>query len=279
MRTALRNGLDRLLSGSALVARFRARVDVRTAMGFMQRGMADLFFPPSCVGCGAELESQTTPRQNVPLCEKCYDGMELFEGPVCVKCGAPVPKFRRQESRDRCYHCTKHKMRFDETVALGHYDGKLRELILRMKRADGEAISLAIGRLILAERRARIADIQADVVVPIPLHWRRRIAHRTNSAAVLGEVLSRQLGLPLADRLLRRNRPTAPQTELTPPERWKNVRRAFSVRAGYHLRMAHVLLVDDVLTTGATCSEAARALRGAGAERVTVVVAARAMGH
>jgi predicted amidophosphoribosyltransferase len=65
---------------------------------------------------------------------------------------------------------------------------------------------------------------------------------------------------------------------LTPPQRWENVRRAFSVRGGYHLKEAHVLLVDDILTTGATCSEAARTLRKAGASRVTVVVAARAIG-
>jgi predicted amidophosphoribosyltransferase len=95
---------------------------------------------------------------------------------------------------------------------------------------------------------------------------------------VLAEVLSAKLGLPRADRLLRRTRYTIRQFDLNPPQRWENVRKAFTVRAGYHLRDAHVLLVDDILTTGATCSEAARALRSAGAARVTVVVPARALG-
>jgi ComF family protein len=158
------------------------------------------------------------------------------------------------------------------------YAGLWRELVLRMKRADGDSVSLAMGELLWRQCGERLTAVDADVVVPIPLHWRRRLAHRTNSAAVLAEVLAGQLRKPLAERLLRRRRHTAKQSELTPPQRWKNVREAFSVRAGYYLKKAHVLLVDDILTTGATCSEAARALRAAGAEQVTVAVAARAIG-
>jgi len=169
-------------------------------------------------------------------------------------------------------------MWFDATIALGMYGDQLKEILLRMKQAEGDALSLAIGRLIWQKRGERLATIGADVVTPIPLHWRRRVAHRTNSAALLAEVVSSKLGLPRADGLLRRNRSTARQFDLTPPKRWENVRKAFSVRAGYHLRGAHVLLVDDILTTGATCSEAARALRSGGAARVTVLVAARALG-
>jgi predicted amidophosphoribosyltransferase len=146
-----------------------------------------------------------------------------------------------------------------------------------MKQQQGDALSLAIGELIWQHCGQRLSANEAHVVVPIPLHWRRRLAHRTNSAAMLAEVLSSKLQLPLAEHLLRRRRHTAPQFSLTPPQRWDNVRRAFSVRGGYHLNKAHVLLVDDILTTGATCSEAARTLRKAGAERVTVVVAARAI--
>jgi predicted amidophosphoribosyltransferase len=168
---------------------------------------------------------------------------------------------------------------FDATIALGLYSGRFREIALRMKQAEGDALSLTVGRLIWRMRSEQLAQLQADVVVPIPLHWRRRMVHRTNSAAMLAEVLSSKMGVPLADRLLRRNRSTLRQFDLNPPKRWENVRKAFAVRAGYHLRDAHVLLVDDILTTGATCSEAARALRNAGAARVTVVVVARAFGN
>jgi ComF family protein len=181
-------------------------------------------------------------------------------------------------ARAGCYRCRGRKLWFDETVALGHYEGRLRDIVLHMKRAEGDALSLAMGRLICDKRGQRLAEIRADVVAPIPLHWRRRVVHQTNSATVLAEVLAGTLRVPLAERLLRRSRYTLRQTDITPSERWNNVRRAFAVRAGYHLKAAHVLLVDDVLTTGATCSEAARALRQAGAARVTVAVIARALG-
>jgi ComF family protein len=167
---------------------------------------------------------------------------------------------------------------FDETIALGHYTGGLRELLLRMKRADGDSISLAVGHLLWQQCAGRLAQAEAHVVAPIPLHWRRRLLHRTNSAAVLAEVVAGRLGLPLADGLLRRRRNTPRQFDLTPPQRWDNVRNAFAVSGGYHLQRANVLLVDDILTTGATCSAAARVLRKAGAQRVTVAVIARAFG-
>ena len=179
--------------------------------------------------------------------------------------------------KDGCFRCGGRKVWFDETVAAGLYSGLLRELVLRMKRSEGDGLSLAMGELLWQRHGDRLAALEADVVAPIPLHWRRRVVHRTNSAAVLAEVIARRLRLPLAERLLRRRRATVRQSELTPAQRWENVRRAFSVRAGYHLEKARVLVVDDILTTGATCSEAARTLRRAGAERVTAVVAARAI--
>jgi ComF family protein len=166
---------------------------------------------------------------------------------------------------------------FDKTIAAGVYSGRLREILLRMKDSRGDALSLAVGSLMWQQCGERLAAAAADVVVPIPLHWRRRLAHRTNSAALLSEALSHKLELPFAERLLRRRRHTQPQSSVTPSKRWDNVRQAFSVRGGYHLNQAHVLLVDDILTTGATCSEAARALRKAGAARITVVVVARAI--
>jgi predicted amidophosphoribosyltransferase len=117
------------------------------------------------------------------------------------------------------------------------------------------------------------------VVVPVSIHWRRRWSHGTNSAAVTAEVLADRLRAPLAAGLLRRRRHTPPQSSLPPSERWANVGGAFAVRIGYHLEHASVLLVDDSLTTGSTCSEAARALKRAGAARLMVVVAGRTMSH
>ncbi len=299
-KSTFRNGLLRLKDGAKQVGRFEPRANVLRAARFMRSGLVGLLYPPCCMICNAEMGARELGVEKAPplrdgawggardmaLCDECLEGMELFSEPMCFKCGAPIPGVAagangtagESQKRTGCFRCAGRKLWFDETIALGLYSGKLREIILRMKRADGDSLSLTIGRLLVEQRASRLAEVRADVIAPIPLHWRRRLAHRTNSATVMAEVLAGRLGLPLGERLLRRNRSTVRQFDLTPPERWKNVRRAFCVRAGYHLRKAHVLLVDDVLTTGATCSEAARALREAGAERVTVAVAARAMG-
>jgi predicted amidophosphoribosyltransferase len=147
-----------------------------------------------------------------------------------------------------------------------------------MKTASGNRLSLAVGELVWTRCRSALAELECDLVAPVPMHWRRRLAHGTNSAAVLGEVLAKRLRKPLAERLLRRHRNTLPQFDLSPSERRENVRGAFAVRKGYSIEKTHVLLVDDIMTSGATCNEAARMLRRAGAGRISVIVVARAFG-
>jgi len=288
-KTSLRNGWQQLRRGGALVGRVRSHFDVIGTAKAAGRGLADLLFPPSCACCGVELDEPSVARPDVRLCDDCFEQLEIFSEPMCVRCGAPLPGVVVSEKEARatlaslptrigCYHCARTKLWFDHTIAVGAYDGALREIVLRMKRVEGDALSIAMGRLLLDVRGHDLAKIEADVVAPIPSHWRRRVVHRTNSAAILAEILAGRLRVPLAERLLRRSRYTVRQSELSPTERWKNMRRAFSIRGGYHLNGAHVLLVDDVLRTGATCSQAARVLRRTGASKITVAVLARAMG-
>ena len=285
-KATFRRGWRRLREGAALAAHVRPRFNAVGAAKVARRGIADLLFPPSCTRCAAEFDESTDADHDVRLCDVCLEEMEIFSEPMCVRCGVPVPAilFHHPDVAPSpptpagCYHCSGRKLWFDETIALGAYEGLLRDIVLRMKRATGDSLTLAMGRLFVKLRAGRLAALKADVVAPIPTHWCRRLVHRTNSAAVLAEVLAGSLGVPLAERLVKRSRYTVRQSDLSSTDRWSNVRRAFSLRAGYHLRDAHVLLVDDVLTTGATCSEAAKALRKAGAARVTVAVIARAIG-
>lgn len=247
----------------------------------------DLLFPLSCASCGTELDPDALGPTRLPFCSDCYDSFDLLAEPMCRRCAAPLPRFSKPaetpaSSHDKpsgCYRCRDHKLWFDSTIAAGLYEGRLSELLLRMKSVSGDSLSLAIAKLLCEVRREELERLEADVVVPIPLHWRRRLTHRTNSAAMIAEVVARQLRAPMANGLLRRTRATTPQSACTPPQRWKNVRRAFEVRASYHLNDAKVVLVDDILTTGATCSEAARTLRKAGAQSVAVVVVARGIGR
>jgi predicted amidophosphoribosyltransferase len=281
--------LSRLASFATRWTMDAARAGVKkgmTAAAALPRSTIELVFPATCVSCRADLGGSESCTVDLPLCDGCYSSLDLLHEPMCRRCGGPLPAMTPVPMDDDdggtklrgCYRCGGRKIWFDGTVAAGLYDGLLRDLVLAMKTSKGDRVSLAMGRLLWNLRQERLQLLDVDIVAPIPLHWRRRLAHRTNSAAVLAEVLASRLGVRLAEWLLRRRRHTPPQSELTPPQRWENVRQAFSVRSSYYLRNAHVLLVDDILTTGATCNEAARALRRAGAKRVSVAVVARAIG-
>jgi len=237
----------------------------------------DLVFPAACAACGREMECSDGNEIDYSLCDGCVNQLALFTGPTCGQCDAPVPV--ATDSQKGCIRCRGRRLWFDETVALGEYAGRLRELLLRMKHSGGNATSLAVAGLMWQRRSDRLRALKPDCVVAVPMHWCRRWAHGTNSAALLAEVFAQRLGARQRAGLLCRRRNTPPQFSLPPSKRWQNVRQAFSAKRSYLIQGAHVLLVDDILTTGATCSEAARTLKAAGAERVSVVVVARTLVH
>jgi ComF family protein len=176
-----------------------------------------------------------------------------------------------------CLHTPFH---FETVVSLGGYRGELRRAILAMKRPSNEPLAVALGQLLLARREHELKACNLDLVLPIPMYWRRRLVRKTNGPDRLAAELGRGLGLPVLARVLRRCRNTLPQKNLVPRERFRNVRGAFRLagrRSG--LTGRRVALVDDVMTTGATADEAARLLKRAGAATVVVVVLARAEGE
>jgi len=154
----------------------------------------------------------------------------------------------------------------------------LREIVLRMKRPSHDALSTTIGRFLALRRRRALLAFRPDLIVPIPMYWTRRLERGTNSADIIARCLGQGLRVPVRHRLLLRIRNTLEQKDLLPRERFRNVRGAFVVRKHPHIEGARVLVVDDVLTTGATCSEAARMLQLAGAAHVAAAVIARAQG-
>jgi ComF family protein len=153
------------------------------------------------------------------------------------------------------------------------YDGLLREQILRMKKPTGEMLAELMGDLFAAAVGPRVKECQPDMVLPIPLHWRRRWSRGFNQSERLAEGVAAYLGIPCRPRWLRRTRATADQVQQTPAGRRDNVKNAFAARTG-QLKDKTVLIIDDVLTTGSTASEAARALKQAGAAKVWVAVLA-----
>jgi ComF family protein len=237
------------------------------------RAVLDTVYPPICVSCETSMEKV---RDGILLCKNCRDELAMIGEPSCRRCGAPTPA--GSPAMDDCPLCRDQGFHFDHAVALGRYEGLLRRLILETKDPAGEPVAMTLARLTIVEQRSRLAHWQPDVVVATPMHWRRRLVRRTNAAELIAGEVARSLGVPSAPRLLRRRRNTPPQFSLSRSDRLQNVRGAFVRRMGYSLKAAHVLLVDDILTTGATCSEAARVLKQSGAARVAVLALARTVG-
>ncbi len=232
----------------------------------------DLLFPARCAHCHGDL---TPPEEGILLCPACRSEFAPSEWAGCERCGAAFAD--GQPTRD-CLLCRRRHLYFDGAIVLGRYEGTLRDAVLRMKRLGGEPLASAVGDLLAETREKGLGSLKPDMVVPVPMHWRRRLARGTNSPEVLSERIARKLRIPVLKRALRQVRNTLPQKDLPFKSRWQNVRGAFGLRAGYDLGGARVVLVDDVLTTGATCSEAARVLKYGGASHVVAVVVARAQG-
>jgi len=234
------------------------------------RAVLDIGFPPNCIACRISLIDV---EDDVFLCPDCLEEIPRFDGPTCQRCGDRLPVTQPE----CCRSCQERHLHFDSVAAIGPYEGLLRQLILETKQVQGESIAMTLARLAGRWLGSQLAAQESDVVVPIPMHWSRRIVRRTNGPEVVGQVVARFLGIPCASRMLRRRRKTNRQFALPRSKRFPNVHDAFVQRASYHLEDARVLLVDDILTTGATCDDAARVLRAAGAERVNVLVLARTL--
>jgi ComF family protein len=148
-----------------------------------------------------------------------------------------------------------------------------------MKASSAEPVAEAMGELLCQRRGDYIRALRPNLIVPVPMHWRRRWVRKMNSPDILADRIGRLLQVPCRDRLLRLNRNIKPQKGLSRCDRRKNMVGAFRLARGYDIKGARVLLVDDVLTTGATCDEAAKTLKGAGAASVVVTVLARTVGE
>lgn len=247
-------------------------VDVRQGLaragGALAEGLGRLVLPPHCVGCERPLERWTL------LCAACRRGLPLVGDRACPRCGRPVGP--NLPVGTDCVECRRLPLRHVTAVAAaGVHEGGLRVLILRLKGRWEQGLPDLLARLIRGqlERQAWLGEV--DLVVPVPIHWRRRWWRGYNQAGLLAERLGQQLRRPVAPGALRRPRHCLPQVGLSVAARISNV--AGSVRPGRQsgrVAGATVLVVDDVMTTGATLSECGRVLRGAGARRVYGAVAA-----
>jgi ComF family protein len=252
-----------------MTASWRERL---TALGRdLLMGAGHLIYPGCCLLCGQPLAAEQP-----HFCSVCHHELFLDPHEICPRCAGTIGPFAVVEGR--CHACREESFAFERVLRLGRYEGLLREVILRLKNQMGEGLGELLGECWAREAAARFASLHFDVLVPVPLHWLRRWQRGYNQSDALCRGLATTLRVPYHPSWLWRVRHTPRQASQTPAQRKTNVRGAFRLRSGVPIKGRAVLLVDDVMTTGATASEAARALRAGGAARVVVAVLARAQG-
>lgn len=227
-------------------------------------------FPMDCTACGHPAAERCLPF----FCRACWETITPIDGPICPHCGQPFdsPIALASSPGHRCRACREKPPRFDRALSPYRYEGVLEEAIRLFKYRRKDALATPLAELMLAWA-GHLPPI--DLVIPVPLHPARLRTREFNQSLLLADRIARRLGLPLSFERLERIRETRPQTELDRADRAQNVRRAFAVRDSEGLKSCRVLLIDDVLTTGATVNDCARALRRAGAASVTVLTLAR----
>jgi ComF family protein len=234
-------------------------------------GARHLLYPGCCLLCGQPLTQEQT-----HFCSSCHRDVFTDASHCCPRCAGTIGPFACIDGR--CAACRDEAFAFERAIRLGRYEGLLREVILRLKNQRGESLAELLGECWAEQAAQRFASLGVEAIVPVPLHWMRRWRRGYNQSAALGRGLATRLQLPCCPSWLHRIRNTPRQTSQTPAGRKANVRGAFRARYRDAVKGRSILLVDDVMTTGATVSEASKALRAAGAVRVVVAVLARAQG-
>ena len=217
-------------------------------------------YPTHCLSCKDSLEA------NGPdLCAACWEELQTISGPTCTRCGCPS-----ESPCPRCANCQDKAFRFSAMRTLAPFGAIVQDLVHGLKYQGRTSVARVLGRALGESLLESGFGCGADTVAPVPLHGARQRERGYNQSALIARAASEVLGLPANAHLLARVRHTPTQTELGQAERIGNVSGAFRVRKPTEAAGARILLVDDVITTGATCDACAEALLADGAEEVLV---------
>lgn len=235
-------------------------------------GLASVIFAAPCRICGQILTNSS----RIPICKSCLAGFEQIVDPMCFCCGRPFSSAVAAEAaQPLCRLCRVSFYAFERARSFAVYDEALSEAILLLKYEEvtrlGNWFSGRLAEIALGDAK----EWRADVVVPVPLHPERHRERGYNQADLIARPLAKLLNLSCESRLLVRTKPRPPQLVLSRTDHWKSVRGAYATRDGLQVDNLRVLLVDDVLTTGATLDACARALKKAGAAAVVGLTVAR----
>lgn len=236
--------------------------------------LTSLFFPSPCRVCNELLDTAS----RVPVCRNCLQSFEPIGPKRCGCCGLAAEAFGYAEGENLlCPACRNHTYGFGAARSLWFYRGPLVRTILLLKFERIEPLGAWFSAALADEVRRQTWLGKVDVVVPVPLHRQRQRERGYNQADLIAKPLAKRLNLPYKAVLLMRSKPRPDKHILSLEERWNSVRGVFATGSGSQVDKQSVLLVDDVMTTGATLDACARALRKAGAHAVYGVTLARAV--
>jgi len=224
------------------------------------KGFIDFIFPPLCLGCGRFTDDPSS------ICETCRNKFGTYQHPFCLECFSPL---------SHAYLCPECEQQSLPLFAYGNYAAPLKEVIIQFKFRGIKLPAAVFASLLCETFVEQLRSLQADMLVPIPLHSSRERERGYNQASLFAERLAEQLDLPVREDILVRMEKRKPQATLTFEKRIENVSGVFAVISEVPEQPERVILVDDVVTSGATVREAARELEQAGYR----VVAAAAIAH
>ncbi|MDR2782119.1 MAG: ComF family protein [Holosporaceae bacterium] len=224
----------------------------------------DVCFPLMCCNCGEIVDSEG-------ICPKCWKKIKWISEPKCKICGTPF----EVNITEICVNCLNNRPNFDQVIAVFEYDDSSRNILLKFKHGDATYLCPQLATWIY--RASKDAIQNADLLVPVPIHFFKRLKRKYNQSELLARELEKMSGITYEPRILQKSKRTPQQEGLSKNMRLQNVRGSFSVNEKYEsiLQQKTVVLVDDVLTTGATANECAKVLKKHGAEKVIVLVVAR----
>src|SRR6266849_2258667 len=251
-----------------------SRVAVARWLESLAGAVASVLFPSGCRLC----EGLLTRADRLPLCETCLNSFRELPEEICDRCGQPWAEGGDVDGDESvCRECRERGFAFDAARSFGVYEGALARAIVLMKYERIEPLGTWFAKRLM-EASGRIpSQYSADLIVPVPLHRTRQKERGFNQVDLFGRPLAGKLGLPYRPVLLKRERARPEKHLLHFEERWEAVRGAFVIRDGGRVDNLRILLLDDVMTSGATLDACSRALREAGAKSVAGLTIARAV--
>jgi len=227
-----------------------------------------LLLPSSCVLCDCSVT------RAISLCKSCEEDLPILIN-ACKQCGLPLDT--ANENNAICGHCLDVSTSIDYTLSLYHYQAPLDYLITTLKYKQQLSHAAILGNLLLARLQQQAIDDLPDCIIPVPLHKNRLVKRGFNQSLEIARPVSKQFNIPIDIKSVRRKRQTLAQADLNAAQRKKNVRGCFEMQSKNPANYRHVVIVDDVVTTGSTINEMAKQLKRSGVQKVGVWSIARAV--